>query len=645
MTNTLRHRGPDDEGYLIADLALSKKQVLGGRDTPDNVFASTLPYAPKLKIDSAVAGAQELQLAFGHRRLSIIDLSPAGHQPMCNKKGTLWVVYNGEIYNYPELRVELENHGYTFQSSSDTEVLLTAYDHWGTGALNRFVGMFAFAILDMPKKKVFLARDFFGIKPLYYSLLHKGFAFASEIKALLELPQVHRSVNPQRVYDYLRFSLTDQGEETLFSQVFQVPAAHYLELSLDNPKAIKSVRYWDVTDHHKSAVSFIEAAGAVRSLFLDSVKLHMRSDVPVGSALSGGIDSSSIVMAMRRLLGDAANLHTFSYIADRNDLSEERWVDLVGASSRAVLHKVRLDPQQLKERIDHLIYIQDEPFLSTSIFAQNSVFMLAHEMGVKVMLDGQGADEVFGGYYTHLVARLASLLKSRKPNYIFRFFVGSRRLPGVQRWNLFGQAGALLLPESLKNFMRRVAGRELTPGWLNLKWFAERDVLCQPSWTYECRDIFRQHLRQNMYETMLPMLLRYEDRNSMSFSIESRVPFLTPNIVNFLLSLPEEYLVSNDAINKAVFRYGMRGIVPDAVLERRDKVAFNTPEKVWLRTLRPFFDKVLNEGMICNVPALNQWAIGKDWPALLSGNKPFDGCAWRWINFILWAQRFSPAFD
>ena len=644
MTNILRHRGPDDEGYLLMNLRSLDSLVAGGKDTPKDVFGIRLPYAPKVKLDRELAIKHPYHLALGHRRLSIIDLSPAGHQPMCNKNGTLWVVYNGEIYNYLELRAELERLGYTFHSNSDTEVLLTAYEHWGVAALNRFVGMFAFAILDIPKKKLFLARDFFGIKPLYYRLLPEGFAFASEIKALLELPGVSRRVNAQRLYDYLRLGVTDHGGETLFADIMQLPAAHYLEIPADGPHTPRPVRYWDISPGPKSPISYHEAASMVRDLFLDNVKLHLRSDVPIGSALSGGIDSSSIVMAMQRMPDQTTPLHTFSYMADPNDLSEERWVDLVGASSRISVHKVRLGQEQLIERLDSLVYTQDEPFLSTSICAQNSVFMLAHQTGIKVMLDGQGADEIFGGYHSHLESRLASLLRNARFADAFRLLRAGRRLPGVQWWNLAGQALVPLLPSSTQNIARRVAGRQLAPGWLNLEWFAEREVLFHPVRSDDGRDIFRQQLHQTMSKTMLPMLLRYEDRNSMAFSIESRVPFLTPDLVNVAFSLPEEYLISKDGVSKAVFRSAMRGIVPDPILDRRDKIAFSTPEHEWFIALRAWFEKTIKDGAAHHIEALNYRAIEKSCPLLLTGDKAFYGRLWRWINLILWAQRFEVVF-
>ena len=645
MTEVLRHRGPDDEGYLVAETKTGRVDLFGGNDTPQDVFACPLSYAPKSKIDHAKELEQVPQIALGHRRLSIIDLSPSGHQPMCNANGTLWIVYNGEIYNYLEIRSELQKLGHNFRSQSDTEVLLAAYEEWGPAALKRFIGMFAFAILDMPKKKFFLARDFFGIKPLYYTMLPAGFAFASEIKALLELPAVSRRVNPQRVYEYLRLSLTDHGGETLFSQVHQVPAAHFLELSLDHPEVPKSERYWDIEAGLTSGLSFHEASDLVKDLFLDNVKLHLRSDVPVGSALSGGMDSSSIVMAMRKLQGPGADLHAFSYIADDKALCEERWVDLVGISSGVTVHKVRSDSRELTDRLDRLVYVQDEPFASTSILAQNSVFMLAHQKGIKVMLDGQGADEMFGGYGSHLEARLASLLRNARFPDAFRLLRGTPKLPGVRWWNLAGRALVPLLPGSAQTLSRRVVGRQPAPGWLNLKWFAERDVLLRPVQRNEDGDGFRQQLHQTLSKTMLPMLLRYEDRNSMAFSIESRVPFLTPDLVKAAFSLPEDFLISKEGVSKAVFRSAMRGLVPDPILERRDKIAFSTPEPQWLMALRPWVEKTIQAGAEQQVGVLNFRAVEKDWPLLLSGREAFDGRLWRWINLILWAQRFEVVLD
>ena len=234
MTTALRHRGPDDEGFAFFYPNENSTFLYGGNDTPENVYGSDFAYTPNQTYSGQMH--EDATVAFGHRRLSIIDLSPSGHQPMCTPDHRYWIIYNGEIYNYLELRDELIKEGYTFQSESDTEVLLNAYVHWGVKALERLVGMFAFSIYDRLKNTLFLARDFFGIKPLYYTTWTGGFAFASEIKALLCLPNIKRIANPQKVYDYLRFGMTDHGEETLFSNIYQLPAAHYLMISTDKDK-------------------------------------------------------------------------------------------------------------------------------------------------------------------------------------------------------------------------------------------------------------------------------------------------------------------------------------------------------------------------------------------------------------------------
>jgi asparagine synthase (glutamine-hydrolysing) len=294
---TLSHRGPDDQGWL----AFTPEKTRLGRG------------------DMAPDGATRAVLL--HRRLSILDQSAAGWQPMTTADGQVHIVFNGEIYNYLELRQELAREGCTFRSQSDTEVLLQALRCWGPSALRRLVGMFALAVLDRQQRILFLARDFFGIKPLYYVQTAQTFAFASEIKVLLELPGVRRAVDPQRLYEYLLFGRTDHGGNTLLSDVRQLPAGCFLEVPLDRPAAGQPSRYWTLDLSDRLDLSFDEAARRLRELFLESVRLHLRSDVAVGAALSGGIDSSAIVAAMR-LAAPRADLHVFSYVADDPVLGE-----------------------------------------------------------------------------------------------------------------------------------------------------------------------------------------------------------------------------------------------------------------------------------------------------------------------------------
>ena len=273
----IQHRGPDDEGYLLADTAAGTVQPCGGPDTD-----------PRLELpDLRGYGGKPFNLVLGHRRLSILDLSPLGHQPMSSSDGRYWIVYNGEIYNHLELKDSLSRKGHRFKSRSDTEVILAAYQEWGHDMLTRFIGMFAFAILDMQERSLFIARDFFGIKPFYYSLSDNRLVFASEIKALLDMKGVGRRGNPRRLYEYLGFGLTDFGGETFYADVQQLPAAHYAYVKLDQNLAVEPVRYWRIDLSCHQDISFDEAVEVLRTLFAESVRLHMRSDVPVGSCLSG----------------------------------------------------------------------------------------------------------------------------------------------------------------------------------------------------------------------------------------------------------------------------------------------------------------------------------------------------------------------
>jgi len=612
----LYHRGPDDRGWLAWS-----------------------PSAP-IRRGKAWEEAQGSVLLV-HRRLSILDLSELGWQPMSSRDERYHLVFNGEIYNYLELRRELQALGYCFRSHSDTEVLLAAWAHWGPACLPRLVGMFAFAVLDSEEQSLHLVRDFFGIKPLYYCAFAEGVGFASEIALLLELPGVSRQVYPKGLYRYLRFGLTDDGARTLFSDIRQLPAAHYLRLDLNNLQLAEPKRYWQPFLQNPFERSFEEAAEAVRAQFLQNVRLHLRSDVPVGAALSGGLDSSAIVMAMRQLEPDL-ELHTFTYVAD-NGISEEPWADLVGKAARVQAHKVRPSAQELVADLDHLVRVQGEPFGSTSIYAQYRVFRLAQEAGIKVMLDGQGADEILAGYAVYGGARLASLVRQGRWLEALAFLRKSRLEPALKEtWK---SALAFLLPPRLEPLARRLAGRELAPPWLNTAWFTERNVPLASPRVAHGREVLRHELLQSLTETSLPKLLRYEDRNSMAHSIESRVPFLTPQLVELLLSLPEAYILSPQGQTKAVFRRAMQGLVPQAILDRRDKVGFATPEQHWLHQLAPWVHQLLDSEALGRIHPIQPSAVKEEFAAILAGHRSFDFRVWRWINLVAWARTFEVRFD
>ncbi len=616
----LKHRGPDDWGCLF----YSNDKAYVGREC-----SLSIP---------------DPEVILLHRRLSILDLTSAGWQPMGSEDGRYFIAFNGEIYNHVELRQQLQQLGYNFKSHSDTEVLLAAYAHWGVQALMRFVGMFAFAILDRRERMLFLARDCFGIKPLYFVRDENAFAFASETKVLLDLHPAKRQVNADNLYLYLRYGITDHGSGTLFSGIQQLQPAHYLELSIDSPNDAQPVCYWNPLTRDRATLSFEEAAKKTRDLFLNSVRLHLRSDVPVGAALSGGIDSSSIVMAMR-YIQPHIDLHTFSYVADEKSISEEPWIELIGSAASAHVHKVYARPEALVQELDLLTYTQDEPFGSTSLYAQYCVFREAYNTGIKVMLDGQGADEILGGYGYHLGARLASLIRQGRWEQAVDFLSHCSRLPGGRRGLLLLRAFAYLLPPVLEGPFRKLIGKDLAPPWINEGWFVRHGVVPRSPNSCRSSEILRETLCEDLMRTSLPHLLRYEDRNSMAFSIESRVPFLTPELVSFLLCLPEEYLVARDGTSKAVFRSAMRGIVPDAVLERRDKVAFATPERVWLSQLTGWIERVFSSEAASRIPVFNLDLLKQEWASIRNGRKPFDFRVWRWLNTIQWTQQFGMEYQ
>lgn len=620
MSSALTHRGPDDRGCLT-------------------VSPGGIHLAKDLPVDS-----RDVRLALMHRRLSIIDLHQTGWQPMGTMDGRFYIVFNGEIYNYLELREELEGLGVTFRSSSDTEVLLEAYAIWGPAALTRLVGMFAFAVYDVAKSEVFLARDPFGIKPLYYTVGTDWLAFASEIKSLLAIPTVPRIADPDRVYAYLRFAHTDHGDGTLFRGIDQVPAAHCATVDLERPADVSLSRYWAIDMNRSLDIGAEEATKELRRLFLHSVALHMRSDVPLGSALSGGIDSSSIVMAMRHLSGAALDLHTFSFVTPEKSISEERWVDLVGQRSSATVHKVYATEDELVSDLDSLMAAQDEPFGSTGIYAQYRVFERARAEGIKVMLDGQGGDEILGGYLPYVAARLATLIRSGDWMAAWRFYRAAGRNPNIgTRW-LALKCFDYLLPQALQEPMRRLVGRELAPSWINERWLRSHGVGMYSVSSTKARHVLKDRLLHDLSDASIPHLLRYEDRNSMAHSIESRVPFLTPQLSEFMFALPESCLVDDVGRPKALFRQAMRGLVPSEILDRQDKIGFATPERTWLTSLAPWIDKVLNLPEAEGVKALDIEQARREWREIVDGTRNFDPRVWRWANLILWTVRHGVTF-
>jgi asparagine synthase (glutamine-hydrolysing) len=610
MAQRLRHRGPDGCGFAT--------------------------FTPGACVESArEAGALPAgSVGLVHLRLSIIDTTDGGWQPMRGADGRYAIVFNGEIYNFVELRAELERGGVVFRSASDTELLLAAWAAWGPGCLTRIVGMFAFAIVDTVANTLTLARDAFGIKPLFYIADRSRLVFASEQKALLPHLTGPRRVDSSRVYDYLRIGVTDRGAGTMLEGIRQVPAGSWTTIGLRDSAPPTFSQFWAPERRQPLDLSFADAVARTRDLFVNSVRLHLRSDVPVGACLSGGIDSSAIVSVMREIEGDALDLHTFTYVADSAQFSEERWARMVGGHVHATEHRVTPRAENLIEDLETLIACQDEPFGSTSIYAQHRVFGLVAEQGIKVVLDGQGADELLGGYAQHSGARMASLVRAGRLGAANKFWRGKPAGYGGR----FGRLLALqyLLPRSAHGIVRRAVGRSEVPSWLNASWFNARGGMGSslgPSASGHLMDELAADVRGN-----LPTLLRYEDRNSMHFSVESRVPFLTPELCDFFLALPEEFAISDDGTSKSVLRAAMRGIVPDAILDRRDKVGFSTPEWEWLNAIRPWAERILKSDAARAIPVFRHDRLLAAWQQSLADPSRHHTWIWRWINFIRWVE-------
>ena len=613
VSNALQHRGPDDVGFL------------GWRRGTTAVRTR----------DAKVAGGGQVGMV--HRRLSILDLSPLGWQPMTSRDGRWMIVFNGEIYNFIELREELERAGDVFESHSDTEVLLAALVRWGEAALGKLVGMFAFALLDTVQGNVLLARDPFGIKPLFWAPRRGGIAFASEMKGLLVLDGISRDADLTQLYDYLAFSETDYDSRTFLRDVHQLEGGHLLRIRVGEQVHVEQpVPFWQLKADTEVDLSFPEAVAAVRTAFMRNVELHLRSDVPVGAALSGGIDSSSIVGCMRHL-EPKLDLHAFSYYAEDERLNESRWIEQVSKATGAHGHVVRLAGEGLSDTLERVMAAQDEPFTTTSIAAQYLVFQSAASAGVRVMLDGQGADEMLGGYSTFYGPVLTQLVQSGRLLTAASMW---RSLPGggqVNRVQVGRYVANSFIPRAVKRQLSGRADRAAAPFWMDADWFANRGV----TGAHRPRT-GDPALRAQLVRALtggMRQLLRYEDRNSMAHSVESRVPFLTPDFANLVLSLPAEYVIDARGTRKAVFREAMRGLVPNEILDRRDKLGFQTPETALLKSVAPWSaERMKRPGVAAFSPVLRQYTTAAADGLTQSGAAPDALPLWRWISALEWMR-------
>lgn len=582
----------------------------------------------------------------GHRRLSILDLSQNGVQPMPYLAGRYWITYNGEIYNYLELRTELELNGYDFISNSDTEIILAAYDFWGKECLNKFNGMWAFVIIDIVENKAFVARDRFGVKPLYYWKSADGFyAFASEIKQFTFLPKWSSKINGQKVYDFLNWGITDHSSETMFSDVQQLRCGEAAELYIDKEyNSLPIYKWYELNNSYKKFHGSIEeAAIEFNKLFIDAVAIRLRADVNIGSCLSGGLDSSSIVCVVNDLLmaQHAEKLQkTISACSLIKKYDERIFIDEVVNTREIKAFYVYPHSNSLTNILDQITWNQDEPFGSTSVYAQWCVFEKAKQVGLKVMLDGQGADEQLAGYHGFFATRFTELFKSMQLRNLLSEVVACKKIHNYGY--MFAVKGIvnMLFPQIvLDNIRCCFADVNNKPDWFN--WKKLDANLKNPFYELGNKtDNIRDLSIAQLCNSNLQMLLHWEDRNSMAHSVETRLPFLDYRLVEFVLGLPDEFKLLNGETKK-ILRLSMRNVLPEKIRLRSDKMGFVTPEELWLKEDNGNGFKRHLQLAINNSNGVLKENLNNRLCDIIQGKRKFDHTIWRAISYANWVKCFN----
>jgi asparagine synthase (glutamine-hydrolysing) len=574
MARVQRHRGPDDEGFFESEHA-----------------------------------------SLGFRRLSIIDLEH-GAQPMGNEDGKVQIVYNGEVYNFRELRADLEAAGHTFKTDSDTEAIVHAYEEWGPSCFTRFNGMWACGILDLrDRPKLVLGRDHFGIKPLHWARDGERILFSSEIKAILQ--GFEAKPNEQLIFEYLIWGLHDHTGETFFEGVHQVRPATYVEIDGDG---VREHTYW-TPDLRTDA---IPDPATFRRLFERSVERRLVADVPVGTCLSGGLDSSSIVSVMSKLLQDHVpdsvslgdRLKTFSAVFDGDPIDEREYIETELEATGAEKNYVNPTSEVFFDDIENFVWHTEEPIVSTGPYAQWSVMRLAASK-VKVLLDGQAGDELLAGYVPYHYVYLKQLLRERRFGAFAREAWAARDVlkPLVKR----------RLAQRRKSFDERTL---LNPSYLSSR---------EPPNDARVQTDLKKRLLQDLTTYSLPSLLRYEDRNSMAHSIESRIPFLDQELVEWVFRLPPDAII-RDGWSRAILRTGLRDALPEKIRTRRWKVGFTTPEMRWLRARRATIQSLFRSPAFASRPYWDGPAVADAFRRACDGEIDDSMFFWRALNVELWLR-------
>jgi len=523
LTDMVEYRGPDGSGYYSADDRSGSEHI-----------------------------KDSFNLFYGHRRLSIIDLSSQGKQPM--SKGDLVITFNGEIYNYLELRSELKALGCTFETVTDTEVILKLYEKFGANGFAKMNGMWAFAIYDKTNHKVVLSRDRFSEKPIFYYQDSEDFYFSSEIKQLLPLVK-NKMPNRSVLFNYLKQGVLDTNNETFFDSIYRIEGKNNLIIDLNTGKT-NIYQYWNYDS--KSFSNNPEEE--FRYLLEDSVKLRMRSDVPVGCMLSGGLDSSSISLIAHHMKSE---IETFSVISSDKKMSEEYFIDVVANNNKMKNYKMNFDANNVIDNFDTVLRHQDEPFFNLSVLASHSILKkIKEDTNITVLLNGQGGDELLMGYLKY-------------------FFFYQKDL--IKRGQYMKSAGLFLsaiFNRTILNQFNLGKAKRYLPGHLNKKssYINDMGVGLVDTWTF---DDMRHRQILDIDKFSIPAVCRYEDRNSTANSLEMRVPFLDHRLVSFCLNLTNDYKIKN-GWTKHILRKVMNDL-PKEIRYRRDKKGFSVPEENFLR--------------------------------------------------------------
>jgi len=619
MMNKIKHRGPDDEGFLLC--TKNGCRLFHGDDTPCNATDGYASNCGREHIENAYTMTSHI--AFGHRRLSIIDLSLSGHQPM-SYLDRYWIVYNGEIYNYIELRQELVEEGYSFFSSTDTEVILAAYDKWGSACLNKFNGMWAFVIYDSQEDRIFISRDRFGIKPLYYYKDDEAFVFASEIKALLEYETIQTVPNISYCREYVAEGPKEYIKETAFENIFRFDNASFLEIGIDKFRNFNSgkQKFWECKPNlvfeHFSEDKAKEYAEKYYNLLSDSVRIRLRADVKIGAALSGGLDSSTISYIINKQLkneGKAEKQETFSSVYKSKGTQycdESKYIDELAEFLNVNSNQIEPRLEDIINEHRNMIYAMENPAVGPNMGGWYT-FKCVQQSSVIINLDGQGADEQLAGYFQYLWRYFTNLPLPQ----IYKEFKVCSKIPGViKRKLLISIAVNVLMKLFSKRFLVNVMEK-----------FGIRKA---ESWLAPVN----QALYDDTTNGMLTNLLHFGDSQSMAHSVESRVPFMDYRLVEYLASVPLTYKI-HKGWTKYIARVAMDGKLPDKIAWRKDKMGWPDPADHWFRgELKEWFCREIESSIF-----LKRLGVGQRIRKRIASNEPITRLVWL-LNLAVWYKRF-----